>query len=98
MEFDKMIMPQIAQWMEKDPDGRSVIVIALEEMKDGRRQISRKFVGDLYNLIQSIAKSLRDDEALYELFSKGVRQAVLNNQILEKEIDKYGFLWSMDGR
>lgn len=94
MDFNKMITPQIEQWIERDPDGRSVIIIALEEMIDGRRQISRDFIGGAYNLIYSLAKSLHDDEALYELFSKGVRQAVMNNHTLEIEKDKYGFSWT----
>lgn len=96
MEFDKMIFPQIAQWIEKDPEGRSVIIIALEEKIDGRRQIRRNFIGEAYNLIYSIEKSLHDDDAIYELFSKGIRQAVRNNHRLEKEQDKHGFYFSMD--
>lgn len=85
MEFEKMIVPQIAQWQERDPEGRSVIIIALEDLPDGRRQIHRNFIGELYNLIWSIKKSFHDDEALYELFSKGVRQAVMDNHTLEDE-------------
>ena len=98
MEFNKMITPQIEQWADRDREGRSVIIIALEEMNDGRRQIHINFIGERYNLLYSVAKSFHDDEAIYRLFSEGIRQAVLNNNELEKEKDKNGFLYSIDGR
>lgn len=75
MEFNKMIVPQIAQWQERDPEGRSVILITLEDAGEGKRAAGVSIMGNGFNIAYRIAEALNGSDDLRKLFSTGVKLA-----------------------
>jgi hypothetical protein len=84
MDIKEIIEKQIQTWYNEDTDKRCVIVIAAEDLSDNKTALAMGIIGKSFDLKMAIAKALNADERLPKLLDDGVKFALVEKILSDK--------------
>lgn len=84
MEIYEIIEKQVKSWQEENSAKRCVIIIATEDLSDNKTALTMGIMGKSFNLKKAIAKALNADEQLLKLLDDGLKFALVENTLRDK--------------
>jgi hypothetical protein len=84
MEINEIIEQQVKSWQEENSAKRCVIIIATEDLSDNKTALAIGIMGKSFDLKMAIAKALNADERLPKLLDDGVKFALVEKILSDK--------------
>lgn len=84
MDIKEIIEKQVKSWQEENSAKRCVIIIATEDLSDNETALDIGIMGNSFDLKMAIAKALNADERLSKLLNDGVKFAIAEKILSDK--------------
>lgn len=84
MDIKEIIEKQVKSWQEENSAKRCVIIIATEDLSDNKTALAMGILGKSFDLKMAIAKAFNADERLPKLLGDGVKFALVEKILSDK--------------
>ena len=84
MDIKEIIEKQVKSWQEENSAKRCVIIIATEDLSDNETALDIGIMGNSFDLKMAIAKALNADARLSKLLNDGVKFAIAEKILSDK--------------
>jgi hypothetical protein len=84
MDIKEIIEKQVKSWQEENSAKRCVIIIATEDLSDNKTALAMGIMGKSFDLKMAIAKAFNADERLSMLLEDGIKFALVEKILSDK--------------